>query len=703
MTLLGYTDTFGVDAGHQVPLRISSKGTDTVSLQLVRLRHGDTSAAGPGLVVDEIPAVAPTSVRVAHQPIHSGSYVRVSPFEVQEPLYAVSIWVYPTLRSGTGTCVADLGPARLMINPSQHLVLERTGTGESVSGPRVRLHRWQLLAVSIDPQDRRARLSCISPELGAQHAGQRISEPFSLTADSREVLFAAARSGQGHAAIAYAFNGKLEAPALWDRPLSAGETESLAAELTKSLSSPALEWDFASDIHTWKVVEKYRGMHGSLINNPARAVTGRSWTGEEDDWRRAPHQYAAIHFHADDVGDVSWQETTSLQVPDDLPNGVYAAHVRSRSGEEDWIPFVVRHRPQEPQPPLAVLLPSFTYLAYANEAIFPPHVPLHFDRRDDYVIENNLLSAYNFHADGSGVAYASWHRPMTNLRPDYRYWLTGHPHGFPCDLYLLNWLDEQQIEYTVITDHDLHHQGSELLAPFRAVVTGAHPEYWSLPALDALCAWLKRGGRLAYLGGNGFAGRVGISAEAPDVLELRRRLNGPGLWDAEPGELHMSTTGEVGGFLRNHRPRSREITGVEISGMGFGKAQPYEVLNAARDPRAAWIFDGVTQKEFGDSGLHMGGAAGYEIDSADYAAGTPEHALIVARSAGCFSDYTQEDQRGERRSDVVFFETPIGGAVFSVGSITWSGSLSTDAAVARIARNVLDRFVDGTPFEWPTS
>jgi N,N-dimethylformamidase len=50
---------------------------------------------------------------------------------------------------------------------------------------------------------------------------------------------------------------------------------------------------------------------------------------------------------------------------------------------------------------------------------------------------------------------------------------------------------------------------------------------------------------------------------------------------------------------------------------------------------------------------------------------------------------------------MVFFETPAGGAVFSVGSIAYAGALAWnrfDNDVARISRNVLTRFLDDSPF-----
>ena len=53
---------------------------------------------------------------------------------------------------------------------------------------------------------------------------------------------------------------------------------------------------------------------------------------------------------------------------------------------------------------------------------------------------------------------------------------------------------------------------------------------------------------------------------------------------------------------------------------------------------------------------------------------------------------------------MTFFETDHGGAVFSVGSIAWAGSLSHDGYdnnVSRVTANVLRRFDDPTPFVPP--
>jgi N,N-dimethylformamidase len=56
------------------------------------------------------------------------------------------------------------------------------------------------------------------------------------------------------------------------------------------------------------------------------------------------------------------------------------------------------------------------------------------------------------------------------------------------------------------------------------------------------------------------------------------------------------------------------------------------------------------------------------------------------------------------RADMVFFEHPGGGAVFSTGSIAYVGALSHqgyDNNIARLTRNVLRRFLDAKPFAMP--
>ena len=130
---------------------------------------------------------------------------------------------------------------------------------------------------------------------------------------------------------------------------------------------------------------------------------------------------------------------------------------------------------------------------------------------------------------------------------------------------------------------------------------------------------------------------------------------------------------------------------------------------ASQDPRAAFIFEGVASDALiGDfESLSLGrGAAGDEVDRVEPLFGSPPHTLCVAAATGFQRHYHAVEERhyaarfsiedSTVRSDMVYFEYPRGGAVFSVGSIAWIGSLyfnRYDNDVSRITRNVLTRFM----------
>jgi N,N-dimethylformamidase len=112
-------------------------------------------------------------------------------------------------------------------------------------------------------------------------------------------------------------------------------------------------------------------LHAEVVNLPTRGVMGSGWTGAEHCWRHAPEDYAAVHFHSDDLDDVQWDTDFSFEVPEDLRSGVYAMRLQGEhSGHKDTIPFFVP--PPLGKPPLAgrlcVVIPTFTYVIYGNHA-----------------------------------------------------------------------------------------------------------------------------------------------------------------------------------------------------------------------------------------------------------------------------------------------------------------------------------------------
>ncbi len=93
------------------------------------------------------------------------------------------------------------------------------------------------------------------------------------------------------------------------------------------------------------------------------------------------------------------------------------------------------------------------------------------------------LSLYSTHNDGSGITYSSARRPIINMRPKVT---TRNPWQFMADTHLVDWFDAKGFDVDIITDHDLHLEGVDLLEPYNVVLTGTHPEYTSVQMLDAL-------------------------------------------------------------------------------------------------------------------------------------------------------------------------------------------------------------------------
>jgi N,N-dimethylformamidase len=488
-------------------------------------------------------------------------------------------------------------------------------------------------------------------------------------------------------------------------------------------------WDFSLDIPSQQILDvSPNRLHGRLVNMPARAMKGYNWSGDEHDWKHAPSQYGAIHFHDDDLYDAGWEADFTLTIPNDMPSAVYAARLKA-GADSDYVPFVVRPARQCPSANVLLLLPTASYMAYANE-----HAA--FDSSETEVLSGHLVaykpedlflnehreygySLYDTHSDGSGVCHSSRLRPILNMRPGYTNpWIGiggSAPWQFNADLHIVDWLEAIGQKFDVVTDEDLHAEGLGLLRQYRVVITGTHPEYYSTAMLDALRGYLDQGGRLMYLGGNGFYWRIAYHPSLPGVIELRRAEDGIRDWVAEPGEYYHSFTGEYGGLWRRLGRPPQTLVGVGMAVQGFDICGHFRRSESSRDPRAAFIFDGVDEEIIGDFGVVGGGAAGLELDRFDLSLGSPRHTLVLASSenlTGLYFPPPEEvnnvmpnlaaPQNPKARGDLVFFETAAGGAVFSVGSISWAGSLSHAGyanSVSRITGNVLRRFCDPRAFE----
>ena len=736
MKIVGYTRPVVAHVGETIECMVSTS-CPSYRAGLIRLTRGNGPAAADGLA-------QPVELEGHLQPYRRGSYMRADlprwPGWTGEA--TVQCWFYPT-RLGARQCLFSLvdpaGTVDLEL-VGDHVVLRRLAQGSLITelvstALSIGTGAWYFIAARFDAEAGRSGIF-ISRSVTPGHPPRETETvsanvgPWTFLSPKQVVVAASGADGE----VARHFNGKVDSPRLFARCLSDEAIAALAAGADpRQVDGLVASWCFEPVTNSLGGSVRDTGpmrADAELVNLPTLGVTGQNWTGRHVSFSEAPEEYRAAHFHDDDLIDCGWSADLAFRVPADLASGVYGVKLEA-GGATDVVPFIVSSgQTTGTTAPLAVLLPTFSYLAYANEHASwcnPLAAGPELDRLlaavndvDRHIADNQLNSTYDRHSDGSGTCVSSWLRPVLNFRPRYRMPIIEGPHQLSEDLELLEWLDGNGVAYEVVTDDDLHRFGLSTLAGFRAVITGSHPEYWSPEMLQGLDDYLQTGGRLAYLGGNGFYWVTVCPPDRTDVLEIRRGFVGTRSWGSAPGEEYHAFSGERGGLWRSRGWPPQRLVGVGMTAQGFDRSLPYRWSITADNPIAGFIAAGIdTSRPLGDAGSVMGGAAGFEIDRLDTGLGTPREAVLVARASG-FSDGYQgvvEDvtisdslQGGTVselvRSDVVFFPTPSGGAVFSVGSIAWCGALGAnggDNDVARVTRNVLERFADPTPFAMTTA
>jgi N,N-dimethylformamidase len=713
--LVGYVDRFSARPGEQIEVKVASTFAEPYRADLVRIIHGDANPAGPGIKLIELSSAFAGDYASHFQPVHQGScgvVVPVAPLALPDPCTIV-VRVQPWLLDGRPQTVLAIEGGIALLVAAEGAILDIAGDRVQVAAPMLE-RRWYELRVLISGGRLRLRQTALRTSWGVADSGQ--AELAGLVGAIGNVTFGAAMtaaSQPGDKPYCAFFNGRIEDPAI----LAGIHDE--AAPIEPSAVDCLAWWDFSAEIPTTRIRDRGpHGLHGVLQNLPVRAVPGSRWTGAETNWRHAPRHYAAIHFHEDDLYDCGWATDFSIEIPEDMPSGAYGVRLRCGAAQ-DIVPFYVLPSKNGVQKPLVFLASTFTYQIYGNhrrgntDAVFHARqaewgaYPWNADQHPEYA-----ASTYNVHLDGSGICYSSMRRPLLTMRPGFITYLDKRGSGlrhFPADTHLIDWLTVKGIAFDIVTDHDLDREGVALLQPYRAVVTGSHPEYHTPNTLNALQDYVGGGGCLAYLGGNGFYWRIANSEAIPDVVEVRRAEGGIRAWAAEPGEYFHALDGGYGGLWRRNGRPPQMLCGVGFSAQGLFEGSYYRRMPDAADPRAAWIFDGIDDEIIGDFGLSGGGAAGFELDRADFKLGTPPNALILARSEAHQAHFVTVPEEllthvttvtGERpkaliRAEIVYFETVAGGAVFSTGSITFCGSLSHNSYVNNVSRmleNVLTRF-----------
>lgn len=748
-SIYGYVDRLSVKQGEEIAFMLSGEGVTTAAASLVRLIHADAAPGGPGFVEEVIASDLPAAVALARQYTQVGSFARVQDGDNRLALagnFTLATFIWPTLPA-RGSVQAILSRWDAASRRGYALQLTADGrlqfiwgdgeeAGEITCAIPLQGRCWYLVGIAVDVaagtltlyqeavvNSYNSHYSKIVPN-AYRDTCQR-SVPCRIAhAPEGLFVFAAHREAAGAAArFGHVFNGKIDRSWVFSTPFTVADFDRLRADFAGRVAAAndlVAYWDTSAGYGSQGIGDTIvdagpHQLHALGYNRPVRALTGFNWNGVDDCYRIAPEQYGGIHFHEDALIDCQWQPSIRWVVPATLASGCYALRLAAGDSEE-YVPFFVRAA--EPRAKAVVLMPTASYLAYANEqlALNVPIVQPIFGRTP-ILSESDLcrsvrpelgLSTYDSHLDGAGVCFSSYRRPILNMRPKYRMSL-GATWQFPADLSIIAWLENQGIEHEVITDEDLHRDGQACLEPYQLVITGSHPEYYSERMLNGVEDYLAAGGRVIYTGANGFYWVVSFRDDEPWCMEVRKLESGSRAWQAMPGEHYNQSEFTRSGLWRNKGRAPQKLVGVGFASEGFDTSGAYSMLADAGTPEGAWIFAGVSGPVFGDSGLALGGAAGLELDRYDLYLGTPPQTLLLATSQGHSDNYPRVSeeiyynfpgqgatQDYQCRADMIYFDTTNGGAVFATGSIAWASALPAnnfDNPVSTIMGNVVRRFL----------
>ncbi|MDE2998575.1 MAG: hypothetical protein OXU79_05780 [Gemmatimonadota bacterium] len=713
--LEGYADEMTVSAGAEIAFKLGGP-PGTVEVNLSRMIHGDPNPAGPGYREERVSWGQPDRIEVFEQPTDYGSYMEIPHSNTLNPKgpFTVGLWFQPTLGGGGWRALVvkwtreNLGYG-IFFAGERFLTVAVSHDGRTAhwATARENIHvgNWQFVAFSYRSDSGEIRLyQQVGDTAGVvetRSSRDKLSlsskkiQKGSVFAGNAPLLFGACQDADRSGCHWAHFTGKIAHPVILGSALDSKAVQALAGGQDPSTLGPVIgNWHLGLDVTGPRVVDlSDNGNHGLAVNAPGRAVTGPFWGGMPSRlYTDRPEDYNAIYLHEDDLEDAGWPTAFSVAVPSDARSGIYTLQARSDS-DTLFVPFIVTSK--TPRSELAFLIPTLTWQAYgSNRAAY--------SYTEDGVLDRTLCT-YDVHSDGSMVHYYSRLQPTRGWNPGAGFQNWG-AHNITANLYLIDWLEALGFAYEVFADEDLHRGGVDLLSGYQCVVMGSHPEYHTENMVDSLAAYVRNGGRLVYLGGNGLYWVTSIDTRRPYLLELRRGGEGDygPTYDPAPGESQHSTTLELGGlWARRGRPPRRTV-GVEHASNAWieaGEKRGFRRLPSSMDARYAWVFDGVGQDEIiGDFGLNLGSAAGFEMDAVQAWAWdrfTPEP-VVLARAA-------HPDLVPARRThvspsaDVAIMDYAGGGAVFSAGSVTWTGSLSHSGYsnnVSMITRNVIRRFLD---------
>jgi len=260
-----------------VGFKVSSLCNKPYTAELVRVICADPNPDGPGIIEEPVSSSISGSYESREQRFYPGSWIRTdAPLQAENlSSFSMAATVFPTLiQDGVQTIMA-CGDISLKLHNGK-LTGELGGNVVEAEAP-LHVRRWYHMTLAWSQQEQ--KLSITQQVVNSEATVKRYSnvcqcEAFSVNAP----VTIAAQLVDEHGE--QCFNGKVEAPKIYGS--STGADALLA------------HWDFSVDISSLTIHDQGPNkLHGTIINMPARAMTGSNWDGSEMCWRHAPEQSSA--------------------------------------------------------------------------------------------------------------------------------------------------------------------------------------------------------------------------------------------------------------------------------------------------------------------------------------------------------------------------------------------------------------------------
>ncbi len=353
-----------------------------------------------------------------------------------------------------------------------------------------------------------------------------------------------------------------------------------------------------------------------------------------------PGIYQSIETKFPSALGCGWKPTLQYKIPEDISSGCYLIKLIGNDiSDSSFIPVIVKPKKVENQ--IAVIASTNTWHAYnswggqsfyINFTSFPSKYILSTQRPLDLYLRNHVEGACQITRD----------------------------HLLVGERFVWAWLERERFGYDIYSDQDLHSQEefNNILSKYKIIIISTHNEYWSYDMINHLKEFIKNGGNVISLSGNTIWREVELIDQNLIVLD--------------------------GANFRQQDFHEEAILGTAHDILGFKTWAPYKVLEHNH-----WVFEGTNLKEgdfIGNEGLNISqegrtGASGWETDK--IYPHSPKNTILLAKGTNS----------GVGGADMTIYREPEGGSVFSVGSITFGGSLLVDDNISQITKNVVRKFL----------